>query len=51
MHQRAFFVLLALLGVQIGDPGLAYTKIDPLMDPIRQEPRFQAVEGQLRFPN
>ncbi len=23
---------------------------DPLLDPIRQEPRFQAIERELKFP-
>jgi hypothetical protein len=33
------------------DPGLVYVKTDPLMDPLRQEPRFQAIERELKFPN
>jgi hypothetical protein len=32
------------------DPGLVELKTDPLMDPLRKEPRFQAIEGQLKFP-
>jgi TolB-like protein/tetratricopeptide (TPR) repeat protein len=35
---------------RLRDPGLVYLKTDPLMDPIRQEPRFQAIERQLKFP-
>jgi tetratricopeptide (TPR) repeat protein len=31
--------------------GLENLKTDPLMDPIRQEPRFQAVMRELKFPN
>jgi hypothetical protein len=32
-------------------PGLEALKTDPLMDPIRQEPRFQTVMWELKFPN
>jgi TolB-like protein/tetratricopeptide (TPR) repeat protein len=34
----------------LGDPGLVYTKVDPLMDPLRKEPRFQAVVKELKYP-
>ena len=37
--------------MQLRDPGLVYTKTDPLLDPVRKEPRFQAIERQLKFPN
>jgi TolB-like protein/Flp pilus assembly protein TadD len=30
---------------------LRYLKIDPLLDPIRNEPRFKAVERALKFPD
>ena len=33
------------------DPGLINLKTDPLMDPLRNEPRFQAIERALRFPD
>jgi tetratricopeptide (TPR) repeat protein len=33
------------------DPGLTYLKTDPLMDPLRQEPRFQAIQRELKFPD
>jgi TolB-like protein len=35
---------------RLRDPGLAFLKTDPLMDPLRQEPRFQAVMRELKFP-
>jgi TolB-like protein/tetratricopeptide (TPR) repeat protein len=35
---------------RLGDPGLIYLKTDPLMDPLRTEPRFQAVMRGLKFP-
>lgn len=33
------------------DPGLVKLKTDPLMDPLRKEPRFQAIERELKFPD
>jgi TolB-like protein/Tfp pilus assembly protein PilF len=36
--------------LRLRDTGLEYLKTDPLMDPLRQEPRFQAIERELRFP-
>jgi TolB-like protein len=36
---------------RLGDPGLIYLKTDPLMDPLRNEPRFEAVMRELKFPN
>ena len=33
------------------DPGLPNLKADPLMDPLRSEPHFRAIERQLKFPN
>jgi serine/threonine-protein kinase len=36
--------------IQLHDPGLVYTKTDALLDPLRKEPRFQAIERQLKFP-
>ena len=37
--------------LRLRDPGLIYVKTDPLMDPLRKEPRFQAIERELKFPN
>jgi tetratricopeptide (TPR) repeat protein len=36
--------------VQVRDPGLAFLKTDPLLDPLRAEPRFRAIERELKFP-
>ncbi|HEX3847029.1 MAG TPA: TIR domain-containing protein [Steroidobacteraceae bacterium] len=36
---------------RLRDPGLEILKTDPLMDPLRKEPRFQAIERALRFPD
>ena len=36
--------------LRLRDPGLELLKTDPIMDPLRQEPRFQAVMRELRFP-
>jgi hypothetical protein len=33
------------------NPGLVEElKTDPLTDPLRKEPRFQAIERELKFP-
>jgi TolB-like protein len=37
--------------MRLPDPGLITLKTDPLLDPLRNEPRFQAIERELRFPN
>jgi TolB-like protein/Flp pilus assembly protein TadD len=36
--------------MRLRDPGLFALKTDPLMDPLRQEPRFQAILRELNFP-
>jgi TolB-like protein len=36
--------------LRLRDPGLEFLKTDPLVDPLRKEPRFQAIERELRFP-
>ena len=36
--------------MQLRDSGLAELKVDALLDPLRNEPRFQAVQHALRFP-
>jgi hypothetical protein len=33
------------------DSGLANLKADPLLDPLRKEARFQAIEKALKFPS
>jgi tetratricopeptide (TPR) repeat protein len=35
---------------RVHDPGLVSLKTDPLVDPLRKEPRFQAILKQLDFP-
>jgi TolB-like protein/DNA-binding winged helix-turn-helix (wHTH) protein/Flp pilus assembly protein TadD len=37
--------------VRLRDAGLVFLKTDPLMDPLRKETRFQAIERELKFPN
>ena len=37
--------------LRLRDPGLEHLKTDPLLDPLRQEPRFQAIERELKFPS
>ncbi len=36
--------------LRLRDAGLEALKTDPLMDPLRQEPRFQAIVRELKFP-
>jgi tetratricopeptide (TPR) repeat protein len=36
--------------LRVRDPRLELLKTDPLMDPLRQEPCFQAIERELNFP-
>jgi hypothetical protein len=36
--------------LRLRDGGLEMLKTDPLLDPLRQEPRFQAIERELKFP-
>ena len=36
--------------VRVRDAGLCFLKTDPLLDPLRNEPRFQAIERELKFP-
>jgi TolB-like protein len=37
--------------MRLHDTGLPHLKSDPLLDPLRNEPRFQAAERQLKFPS
>ena len=36
---------------RLKDPGLAWLKIDFLLDPLRHEPRFEEIERKLHFPS
>jgi TolB-like protein/Tfp pilus assembly protein PilF len=38
------------VAVRLHDSGLVLLKVDPLLDPVRKEPRFQAIERELKFP-
>jgi TolB-like protein len=37
--------------MRLRDPGLVYTKADPLIDPLRKEPRFDVILQALQFPD
>ena len=37
--------------MRLRDPRLEFVKMDPIIDPLRNEPRFQAIERELKFPN
>jgi TolB-like protein/DNA-binding winged helix-turn-helix (wHTH) protein/tetratricopeptide (TPR) repeat protein len=36
---------------RLRDPDLRWLKADPLLDPLREEQRFQVIERALKFPN
>ncbi len=36
--------------LKVRDPGVTLMKDDPFMDSLRKEPRFQAIERELKFP-
>lgn len=36
--------------IRLRDSGLAALNVDPLLDPLRNEPRFQAIQRALKFP-
>jgi TolB-like protein/Tfp pilus assembly protein PilF len=36
---------------RLKDPGLAWLKVDFLLDPLRHEPRFKEIERKLNFPS
>jgi TolB-like protein/Flp pilus assembly protein TadD len=36
---------------RVGDTGLHYMKVDPLVDPLRSEPRFKAMLARVKFPD
>jgi TolB-like protein/Flp pilus assembly protein TadD len=37
--------------LRLRDPGLIRLKVEPLLDPLRKEPRFQALMQELKFPS
>jgi tetratricopeptide (TPR) repeat protein len=37
--------------VRVHDAGLSFLKTDPLLDPLRNQPRFQAILRELKFPD
>jgi serine/threonine-protein kinase len=39
------------VALRLRDPGLRLLKVDSLLNPLRKEPRFQAIERALNFPN
>ena len=39
------------VAVRVQDPGLPYLKTDPMVDPLRGQPRFVTVERSMRYPD
>ena len=48
--QRAKALESLETALRLRDPGIQNLKTDPLMDPLREEPRFQKVMRELKFP-
>jgi tetratricopeptide (TPR) repeat protein len=48
--QRAKALEWLETALRLRDPGLVQLKTDPLLDPLRKEPGFQAIERELKFP-
>jgi hypothetical protein len=36
--------------LRLRDPGPQYLKTDPFLDPLRKNPRYRAIERELKFP-
>jgi TolB-like protein/Tfp pilus assembly protein PilF len=49
--QRAKALEWLETALRLCDPGLGNLKTDSLLDSLRQEPRFQAIERELKFPS
>ena len=49
--QRAEALEWLETALRLRDPGVENLKTDPLLDPLRQEPHFQAIERELKFPS
>jgi TolB-like protein/Flp pilus assembly protein TadD len=37
--------------MRVHEPKLERVRVNPFLDPVRSEPRFQAIERELKFPN
>jgi len=44
-------LFVPVISVNTADSGLAWLKVEPLLDPLRKEPRFQALMRKLKFPS
>jgi TolB-like protein len=39
------------MAMHLRSPWMEFLKVDPFLDPLRKEPRFQAIEKELNFPD
>jgi serine/threonine-protein kinase len=49
-HETDAAIAALEMGWQVKDPGLSSMRVDPFLDPIRNDPRFEVVARKLNFP-
>ena len=49
-HETDAAIAALEMGWQVKDPGLSSMRVDAFMDPIRDDPRFEAIVKRLNYP-